>query len=310
MVIWLRREAALGVSSDVIRAADRHRVVELDAAVQAVYEERDAVLAAARAKAKAIVAQGRVVADNLIKDANERAANSEQLGYAEGQRKALAEFHAAMLSRAYSEAESTRRVEARLQTAVMQAVERIVLESDRQALFARVASTLGGVLQSQARLTLRVCPAELDAARAAFARAVEGGLLNVTVEVLADDSTKPGDCRCEWDHGVADASLSVQLAALRKAIAPNASVPAQAAQPAAATSEDADADLDAPDEYEYDYGDSEDDEDDEDEHAVSHDDEDEEDEEDDDHDDSDDSDDEDEDLYEEDEEDEDEEDDA
>lgn len=301
MVIWLRREAALGVSSDVIRAADRHRVVELDAAVQAVYEERDAVLAAARAKAEAIVAQARAVADDLIKDANERAANSEQLGYAEGQRKALAEFHASMIARAYSEAESTRRVEARLQTAVMQAVERIVLESDRQALFARVASTLGGVLQSQARLTLRVCPAELDAARAAFARAVEGGLLNATVEVLADDSTKPGDCRCEWDHGVADASLSVQLAALRKAIAPNASVPAEAAQPAAAEDEEDDADIDAPDEYEYDYDDSEDEED---EDAVSH--EDDEDEEDDDHDDSDD---EDEDLYEEDDEDEDEEDD-
>lgn len=302
MVIWLRREAALGVSSDVIRAADRHRVVELDAAVQAVYEERDAVLAAARAKAEAIVAQARAVADDLIKDANERAANSEQLGYAEGQRKALAEFHASMVARAYSEAESTRRVEARLQTAVMQAVERIVLESDRQALFARVASTLGGVLQSQARLTLRVCPAELDAARAAFARAVEGGLLNATVEVLADDSTKPGDCRCEWDHGVADASLSVQLAALRKAIAPNASVPAEAAQPAAAEDEEEDADIDAPDEYEYDYDDSEDEED---EDAVSH--EDDEDEEDDDHDDSDD--DEDEELYEEDDEDEDEEDD-
>lgn len=306
MVIWLKREAALGVSSDVIRAADRHRVVELDAAVQAVYEERDAVLAAARAKAEAIVAQARAVADDLIKDANERAANSEQLGYAEGQRKALAEFHASMLARAYSEAESTRRVEARLQTAVMQAVERIVLESDRQALFARVASTLGGVLQSQARLTLRVCPAELDAARAAFARAVEGGLLNATIEVLADDRTKPGDCRCEWDHGVADASLSVQLAALRKAIAPNVSVPAQAAPPAAAEAEDEDADIDAPDEYEYDYDDSEDDED-EDEDAVSHDDEDDEAEYDDDHDDSDD---EDEDLYEEDEEDEDEEGDA
>ncbi|MCD9231424.1 type III secretion system stator protein SctL [Ralstonia pseudosolanacearum] len=301
MVIWLRREAALGVSSDVIRAADRHRVVELDAAVQAVHEERDAVLDAARAKAEAIVAQARAVADDLIKDANERAANSEQLGYAEGQRKALAEFHASMIARAYSEAESTRRVEARLQTAVMQAVERIVLESDRQALFARVASTLGGVLQSQARLTLRVCPAELDAARAAFARAVEGGLLNATVEVLADDSTKPGDCRCEWDHGVADASLSVQLAALRKAIAPNASVPAGAAQPAAPEDEDAAAGIDAPDEYEYDYDDSEGEEN-EDEDAVSHDDE-----EDDDHDDSDD--DEDEDLYEEDEEDEDEEDD-
>ncbi|MFV8604831.1 type III secretion system stator protein SctL [Ralstonia pseudosolanacearum] len=303
MVIWLRREAALGVSSDVIRAADRHRVVELDAAVQAVYEERDAVLAAARAKAEAIVAQARAVADDLIKDANERAANSEQLGYAEGQRKALAEFHASMVARAYSEAESTRRVEARLQTAVMQAVERIVLESDRQALFARVASTLGGVLQSQARLTLRVCPAELDAARAAFARAVEGGLLNATVEVLADDSTKPGDCRCEWDHGVADASLSVQLAALRKAIAPSASVPAEAAQPAAAEDEEEDADIDAPDEYEYDYDDSEDEED---EDAVSHEEDEDEDEEDDDHDDSDD---EDEDLYEEDDEDEDEEDD-
>lgn len=287
MVIWLRREAALGVSSDVIRAADRHRIVELDGAVQAVYEERDAVLAAARA-----------VADGLLQEANERAENSEQLGYAEGQRKALAEFHASMIARTYSEADATRRVEARLQTAVMQAVERVVLESDRQALFARVASTLGGVLQSQARLTLRVCPAELDAARAAFARAVEGGLLNATVEVLADDSTKPGDCRCEWDHGVADASLSVQLAALRRALAPNAPAHAEAAsqaQPVAAP--DDDADTDAQDEYEYEYDDPEDDED---EDAASHDDEDEDgDDHDDDSDDEDD-----EDVYEEDEEDE------
>ncbi|AXV83903.1 type III secretion system stator protein SctL [Ralstonia solanacearum] len=297
MVIWLRREAALGVSSDVIRAADRHRIVELDGAVQAVYEERDAVLAAARAQAEAIVAQARAVADGLLQEANERAENSEQLGYAEGQRKALAEFHASMIARTYSEADATRRVEARLQTAVMQAVERIVLESDRQALFARVASTLGGVLQSQARLTLRVCPAELDAARAAFARAVEGGLLNATVEVLADDSTKPGDCRCEWDHGVADASLSVQLAALRRALAPNAPAHAEAAsqaQPVAAP--DDDADTDALDEYEYEYDDAEDDEDDEDEDAASHDDEDEGD--------HDDEEDEDEDVYEEDEEDE------
>ncbi|MHA6846166.1 type III secretion system stator protein SctL [Ralstonia syzygii] len=300
MVIWLRREAALGVSSDVIRAADRHRIVELDGAVQAVYEERDAVLAAARARAEAIVAEARAVADGLLQEANERAENSEQLGYAEGQRKALAEFHASMIARTYSEADATRRVEARLQTAVMQAVERVVLESDRQALFARVASTLGGVLQSQARLTLRVCPAELDAARAAFARAVEGGLLNATVEVLADDSTKPGDCRCEWDHGVADASLSVQLAALRRALAPNAPAHAEAAsqaQPVAAP--DDDADTDAQDEYEYEYDDPEDDED---EDAASHDDEDEDGDGDDHDDDSDDE--EDEDVYEEDEEDE------
>ncbi|MDC6179458.1 HrpE/YscL family type III secretion apparatus protein [Ralstonia solanacearum] len=283
MVIWLRREAGLGVSSDVIRAADRHRVVELDAAVQAVYEERDAVLAAARAQAEAIVAQARAVADGLLKAANERAANSEQRGYADGQRKALAEFHAAMIARAYSEAESTQRVETRLRTAVMQAVERVILESDRQALFARVASTLGSVVQSQARLTLRVCPAELDAARAAFARAVEGGLLNATVEVLADDSTRPGDCRCEWDHGVADASLDVQLAALRQALAPQAPAHAEAARQAHPIPDDDDAD-DAQDEYEYD-------------------DEDEDVEEDLDHDDRDDEDEEDEDLYEEDDED-------
>ncbi len=285
MVIWLRREAGLGVSSDVIRAADRHRVVELDAAVQALYEERDAVLGAARAQAEAIVAQARAVAGGVLKAANERAANSEQRGYAEGQRKALAEFHAAMIARTYSEAESTQRVETRLRTAVMQAVERVILESDRQALFARVASTLGSVVQSQARLTLRVCPAELDAARAAFARAVEGGLLNATVEVLADDSTRPGDCRCEWDHGVADASLDVQLAALRQALAPQAPAHAESARQAQPTPDD-DAD-DAQDEYDYD------DEDEGIEEDLDHDDRDEEDEEDE----------EDEDVYEEDDED-------
>ena len=218
MVIWLRRDAALGIGSDVIRAEDYRHVVDLDAAWQSVQAARDAALADAHAQADAIVAQARATADEMLRQADQRAQRSAKLGYAAGQRRALEDFHASMAARAFEDAEATRREEDRLATTVMQAVEHVVLESDRQALFARVAATLGRVLQSQSRLTVRVCADEIDTARAAFAKAVQTGTLSAAFEVLADDRAEPGHCQCEWDHGVADASLRVQLAALRQAL--------------------------------------------------------------------------------------------
>ncbi|WP_426400615.1 type III secretion system stator protein SctL [Ralstonia sp. R-29] len=240
MVIWLRRDAALGVGSDVIRAEDYRHVADLDAAWQSVQAARDAALADARAQADAIVAQAQATADEMLRQADQRAQRSAKLGYAAGQRRALEDFHASMAARAYEDAEATRREEDRLATTVMQAVEHVVLETDRQALFARVAATLGRVLQSQSRLTVRVCADEIDAARAAFAKAVQTGTLSAAFEVLADDRAEPGHCQCEWDHGVADASLRVQLAALRQALSSKRRTPAE---PSA---------TDADDEYTYD----------------------------------------------------------
>ena len=238
MVIWLRRDAALGVGSDVIRAEDYRHVVDLDAAWLAVQAARDAAVADAHAQAEAIVAEARATADEILRQADQRAQRSAKLGYAAGQRRALEDFHASMAARAHDDAEATRREEDRLATTVMQAVEQVVLETDRQALFARVAATLGRVLQSQSRLTVRVCADEIDAARAAFAKAVQTGTLNAAFEVLADDRAEPGHCQCEWDHGVADASLRVQLAALRQALSGKRRV---AAEPSVAYVDDEDA---------------------------------------------------------------------
>ncbi|CAJ0802003.1 Yop proteins translocation protein L [Ralstonia psammae] len=238
MVIWLRRDAALGVGSDVIRAEDYRHVVDLDAAWQAVQAARDAAVADAHAQAEAIVAEARATADEILRQADQRAQRSAKLGYAAGQRRALEDFHASMATRAHDDAEATRREEDRLATTVMQAVEQVVLETDRQALFARVAATLGRVLQSQSRLTVRVCADEIDAARAAFAKAVQTGTLNAAFEVLADDRAELGHCQCEWDHGVADASLRVQLAALRQALSGKRRV---AAEPSVAYVDDEDA---------------------------------------------------------------------
>ncbi|CAJ0687489.1 type III secretion system stator protein SctL [Ralstonia mannitolilytica] len=229
MVVWLRRDAPLGIGSDVIRAEDYRHVVELDAAWQAVAEAREAALIKARAEAEAIVAQAQSTADEMLRQAEQRAQRSAKLGYAAGLRRALEDFHASMAARAYDDDEATRREEDRLVATVMQAVEHVVLESDRQALFARVAATLGRVLQSQARLTVRVCADEIEPARAAFAKAVQAGTLNAAFEVLADDRAEPGHCQCEWDHGVADASLRVQLAALRHALSARRRKPATTA---------------------------------------------------------------------------------
>lgn len=99
---------------------------------------------------------------------------------------------------------------------VLDAVGAVLQGADRQQFVAAALAAVHGRLQQARWAKLRVHPAQVDTAHAALADSNAIGRALVTV--VADPALDIDDCVFETDAGIADASLGVQLAAIRTAI--------------------------------------------------------------------------------------------
>ncbi|HTJ07726.1 MAG TPA: type III secretion system stator protein SctL [Caldimonas sp.] len=231
MVIWLRHSqleganagAGIGVEDGVVRAADLGRVVDIDAALQAMREQGEAELAAARANAQALVEAAEARAAELIAQADQQYESAERDGYEAGLRAALTDWHERVAHGPDADGRTLdQRRRDRLAELVVLAVEQMIATSDPADVFRRAAATLEQIVADGSPLDVHVHPADLDAARRAFADIARGWRdagCAVRLRVHADAQLDPGSCVCESDLGTVDASLSLQLEAMRAALA-------------------------------------------------------------------------------------------
>jgi type III secretion protein L len=229
MVIWLRNPqlegagAGLGVEQGVVRAAELGRVVEIDAALQALREQGEAELAAARAQAHALLEAAEARAAELIAEADQQYESAERDGYEAGLRAALTDWHERVAQSPQADGRTLEQRERdRLAELVALAVEQMIATSDPADVFRRAAATLEQILADGSPLDVRVHPSDLEAARRAFGEVAHGWRdagCAVRLRVHADAALEPGSCVCESDLGTVDASLSLQLQAMRAALA-------------------------------------------------------------------------------------------
>jgi type III secretion protein L len=73
-------------------------------------------------------------------------------------------------------------------------------------------------VHNQKQATLKVCPEQAQAARDAIAEIRLSDAAPTTVEVVADGRLEKNSCLIETEIGVVDASLDVQLEAIRKVL--------------------------------------------------------------------------------------------
>ncbi|MFM0735965.1 type III secretion system stator protein SctL [Paraburkholderia xenovorans] len=226
MVIWLDHAAregwSLGIDQDVLSGDEFATLMDLDATLVQARADADALLAAAREEASAIVEAARQEADALTAELDEKFESSGRLGYAAGLQRGIDEIHRTIQSRIRNEQQSARIAQERLAGLVMKAVEQVVLESDRDALFARVGATLARVIDSESYVTLTVCALDHAPTRQMLKQVAEQAGWKGGFDVRIDPDAAPGTCICEWDCGVLDASLPAQLTALRRALKHNA----------------------------------------------------------------------------------------
>jgi len=228
MVIWLRNPRAegagfgVGADDDVLRAGDLATLVEVDAACVDLNRLRDEALADARTEAQAIVDAAQAEAEAIRAAAQHEYDGAAARGYDDGFAQGLSDWQERAL-RSHAAAQTIgRRRRDRLAQLVSLAVEQIVAAADPAELFARAAKSVEQIVADGSPVQFAVHPADLAAATAAFDAAARGWRkAGIAVRLLArgDATLEQGACVIETDLGALDASLPLQLAAMRGALA-------------------------------------------------------------------------------------------
>lgn len=219
MVIWLRGVGSpIGLEDGVLRAADVQALVSLEALRDALQQEHEALMAAAREQAAGIVEAARQQAQQIEQQMSARVEAAIQAGFEEGRKRNAQDWHQLQARNALAKAQALRRMHEKLAAIVTSAVERIVHTEQRDSLYQRALRNVQSLTRGVSQLTLRVGPGDIDAARQGVAEARQHAPEGVHLEVAIDATLKPGSCIFESEQGILDASLETQLDALRAAM--------------------------------------------------------------------------------------------
>ncbi len=219
MMIWMPTALGdMGVEHGVLRAADAQQALSFEDTRSQLSRMAEEALEQARQQAEQIVAQANAQADALIEQAHASIDEARNQGYAEGEARALNEWHERQARQTLKRSTEVRGMNVKLAEVVTSAVERIVHTEGRTALYQRALKSVQTLSRQATAMTLRVGLGDIDAAQdsiASIAYLQEAGL---TLEVVVDSSLPPGSCVFESDVGVVDASLHTQLNALKAAM--------------------------------------------------------------------------------------------
>ncbi len=218
MVIWLRSAQEIsesihgvGIEGGVIEREVFSKVLELDEGFKALETTRKAL----NSELKALREQAKKEIDQAFEEAKKQ-------GYATGRQAAVEEWQSRTIEMLSNARHIQSRMRWRLSELVARAVEHIVHTTDRRALFERAMTTLEHITDGASLLHVSVHPDEVGAAQKAFDGfskewSTRGQLIKVMVR--AEAGLAPGSCVCESEFGMIDASLDVQLKAMRSALA-------------------------------------------------------------------------------------------
>jgi type III secretion protein L len=230
MVIWLRQSRVavsadarpgIGVSARVLRREEYAAAIALDESVEVTYAQCEQLLAEASEQAAGIIARAESDAEQLLERAQTDYADAASRGYEDGIRRAAEEWFARS-AQAMSDRKAVQiSLRERMAELVVAAVEQITRHEDRSVLFARAVTAVERLVEGADYLKVRVHPDDYEVAQREFKLASAGwnkGGRAVVLSVSPDRTLAPGSCLCESDLGIVDASLDVQLNAVRDAV--------------------------------------------------------------------------------------------
>jgi type III secretion protein L len=219
MAVWITHGSrAVGIDNGLIRAHDFAHLVDAAALLEAAAAEHDRILAEARMEADAVLESARVEAASLVAEAQSSFEQAYKSGLDRGLHDAATQWAGQALDAAGATRRNLYRQSERLSNLVSMAVERVIDQEDRAALFRRSLRTIVKLVKSVPVLTMRVNEQDREHARRAVDTVLKQSRSTMSIEVLSDPALPPGGCRFESDDGVVDASLDTQLEALRRAV--------------------------------------------------------------------------------------------
>jgi type III secretion protein L len=230
MVIWLHgTDVPTGLSNGVLRASEVESLRSLEEIRHELMQQQSEILNAAQQQAQELLEQAQAQAQEMLDDAqaqaqtllDDMAAQVEQAkreGYEEGRRRNSIEWAERQTRQTQTRAQALQNMHEKLAVIVTSAVERIVHTEQRDALYQRALRSVQTLTRGASQLTLRVGPADYEAAAKAVGDLKGLAANGVQLEVAVDPALKNGSCIFESELGILDASLETQLAGLRNAM--------------------------------------------------------------------------------------------
>ncbi len=168
--------------------------------------------------AQAIIAAAREEAERIRIDAQAEYERQKQKGYEDGLFDGQQMIAEKMLDTVEKAVDYLSGLETKVVEIVLKALRKILGEVNQQDVIVQVVRNAMAVARTQPQVTLRTCPEEADTVRERLGEILAGypGISNV--DVVADKRLQRGGCILETEMGVVDASVEVQLEAIRSSL--------------------------------------------------------------------------------------------
>lgn len=170
------------------------------------------------ADAAALIEMAHKEAERIRARALAEAEEEKRRGYETGLREARLEQAEQMMSLVADNIDYIASVERQMAGVVTSAVRHILGEFDEPELTLRLVRQSLAVVREQKRVTLRLAPSLVEAAKREVKRLLADHPGIGFLDVVGDHRLQPGACILESELGVVEASLESQLQALEKAL--------------------------------------------------------------------------------------------
>jgi len=215
MAFWLRTGALdIGVSDGVVRSDDFATLMQ----ACEITNEAAQRLAKAGDEAATIVAQALQRAQQCLAEAQDESGRIRAQAYEQGMREAVERWAREMAEKAFDAHRSMQRASDRLAELVSLATQRVIEVEDKDGLYRRALRSVRQMADDSKTLVLHIGVDDADYARTVVSQLAQEIGIPVPLEVKVDSRLVSGGCVLESDYGVIDASMGLQIQAVKQAI--------------------------------------------------------------------------------------------
>lgn len=158
-------------------------------------------------------------AAKIVEDAKIAFEEEKKRGFNEGMEAGNQKISEIMIEAAARSVENFEEFENDIIEIVSDALKKILGEFDNRDLISRVVKNALSTVRNQKKVTVIVNPSDADTIRDKLKELLALYPAIATIDVLTDPRVHIGGCKIETEIGVVDASLEIQLEAIKKSLA-------------------------------------------------------------------------------------------
>jgi type III secretion protein L len=169
-------------------------------------------------EASSVLEQARNEAEKILERANALYESEKERGYQDGLTEAKKKMTGQMMDIVTSSVDYFESVEEKITSIVMATTRKVIGTVDDRELITGIVRNALAMTKNQKQIILRVAPDQVDLIKARLDEITADFPARGFIEVTADRRLTTNGCIVESEIGVVDASIDVQLEAIRKSL--------------------------------------------------------------------------------------------